>query len=341
MVEGVEVKVPSFFWPVTCFVMFLAGMNPLVKLRCINEVGEDGEELENCKTYYVSVYDQNYPEWSGESWQHADGKNWLQADGNLTMFKLTHGLVNCESNCTDCDDEDCAGWDYGNMKKLDYAYAHYLNKNLPSFLTQMCNCSDFCADNCTNGLIALPGNDHMNAQWIDMDCKKLEAERDTSDNGSSGKICGLVNLYRGAYILAMVTLILMILLQFTMLGLEYVNFDSFLDGKCRCLFCPYWVKKTLYIFWASVCLGAQLYIYLLVTGETNDKLNAYFEVINGNFEYDWDTRGHFLFIASIVISGVTIVTMVFFMPKVERQKKKSYRNDIHGISTESIEARKF
>jgi len=331
MVEGVEVKVPSFFWPVTCFIMFLAGMNPLVKLRCLPGDGEDGEG--SCETEYISQYDRNYSEWRNHTW--------MQADGNLTMFKLTHGLVNCENKCNDCDDEDCDGWDYGDMKLLDYAYQNYTNKSLPSFLTTMCNCADFCKDNCLNGLIALPGNDSINAQWIYMDCKKMEAEHDTSENGNSGKICGLVNLYRWAYILTFVTLVFMILLQFTMLGLEYVNFDSFLDGKCRCLFCPYWLKKTLYIFWACVCLGAQLYIYLLVYGTTDEKLDAYFEVINGNFYYDWDTRGNYLFLASIVVSGVTILTMVFFMPKVERQKKKSYRNDIHGISTESVLARKF
>jgi len=328
MVEGVEVKVPSFFWPVTCFLMFLAGMNPIVKLKCVPLEGED-----NCKTKYVSVYDvQNYSIWRNETW--------LQANGNLTMLKLTHGIVNCEDECNDCDEDDCDEWDYGNMRQLDDALRVY-NKSLPSFLTEMCNCADFCKDNCTNGLIALPGNNSMNAQWIDMDCKKLEAERNAAANGNSGKICGLVELYRMAYILSVVTLVLMVLLQVTMLGLEYVNFDSFLEGKCRCLFCPYRIKKSLYIFWACVCLGAQLYIYLLITGETNEKLDRYFEVINGNFEYDWDTRGNYLFLAAIVGSGVAIFTMFFFMSKVERQKKKSYRNDIHGISTESVLARKF
>jgi len=320
MVEGVEVKVPSFFWPVTCFVMFLSAMNPLVKLKCI---GDD-----NCKTDYVSVHDENYTEWHNETW--------MQADGNLTMFRLTHGLVNCEDKCRDCDEEDCEGWDYEDMKDLDYALQKYF-KSLPEFLTTMCACADFCED-CHNGLIKLPGNDSMNAQWIDMDCKALEAERNAPN---SGKICGLVDLYRGAYILTFLTLVLMVILQITMLGLEYVNFDSFLDGKCQCLFCPYWVKKTLYIFMACVCMGAQLYIYLLVIGETDEKLDAYFELYNGDFEYDWETRGNFLFVAAIVGSGVTIVTMCFFMPKVERQKKKSYRNDIHGISTESVLARKF
>jgi len=328
MVEGVEVKVPSFFWPVTCFFMFLAGLNPLVKLKCLP--GEDG--VNNCRSDYVSVHDgENYTIWRDDTSMP------LQADGNLTMFKLTHGLVNCENKCNDCDDPECEEWDYANMRKIDDALREE-NKFLPSFLTKMCNCADFCKNNCTNGLIALPGNEHMNAQWIEMDCKKLEAERDAEN---SGKVCGLVELYTGAYILSIVTLVMMVLLQVTMLGLEYVNFDSFLDGKCRCLFCPYWIKKTLYIFWACLCLGAQLYIYLLVTGKTDEKLDAYFEIINGNFGYDWNTRGNYLFVAAIVGSGVTILTMVFFMSKVERQKKKSYRNDIHGISTESVLARKF
>jgi len=324
MVEGVEVKVPSFFWPVTCFVMFLAGMNPLVKLKCTDDT--------TCRKDYVSELDgTNYTVWR-------DGNAWLQSDGNLTLFRLTHGYVNCEDQCNDCGDEDdCDGWSYALMKELDNALRNH-STALPDFLTQMCSCADFCEDKCQNGLIALPGNKSLDAQWTDMDCKDLEAKHNATE---SGQICGLVNLYRTANILFIVTLVLMILLQFTMLGLEYVNFDSFLDGRCRWLFCPYWVKKLLYIFLAQICLGAQVYIYLLVLQETNEKLDAYFDVINGTFDYDWDTRGHYLLVTAIVGSGVTIITMVFFMPKVERQKKKSYRNDIHGISTESVLARKF
>jgi len=335
MVEGVEVKVPSFFWPVTCFVMFLASMNPLVKLQCFGE---------NCKEDYVSELDgQNYTDWmsANNTWNSSDwddGSAWLQARGNLTMFRLTHGYVNCEDKCNDCGDEDdCYGWNYTAMIELDNALHRY-NSALPSFLTQMCNCADFCEDKCQNGLIALPGNKSMNAKWMDMDCKNLEEIHNATE---SGQICGLVNLYRRANILFILTLVLMILLQLTMLGLEYVNFDSFLDGKCRWLFCPYWVKKILYIFLAFICLGAQLFIYIMVREETDDKLKEYFKVIDGNFNYDWNTRGHYLFITAIVGSFVTLVTMVFFMPKVERQKKKSYRNDIHGISTESVLARKF
>jgi len=323
MVEGVEVKVPSFFWPVTCFVMFLAAMNPLVKLNC----------LKNCKENYVSEFDgEAYIKWRGDTW--------LQADGNLTMFKLTHGYVHCENSCNDCDEENCKFWNYEEMKKLDRAIKNRTNYNssLPEFLTTMCYCADFCEDKCKNGFIALPGNDSMDANWEDMDCKKLEADHNATD---SGKICGLVDLYRRAHILTIACLVMMIILQITMLGLEYVNFDSFLDGRCKCLFCPYWIKKTLYIFLACVCLGVQLYTFLPVKEKTDEKLDAYFDVINAEFEYDWHTRGYYLFIAAIVGSCVTIFTMVFLMPRVERQKKKSYRNDIHGISTESVLARKF
>merc|ERR1719268_327975 len=105
----------------------------------------------------------------------------------------------------------------------------------------------------------------MNAKWMDMDCKNLEEIHNATE---SGQICGLVNLYRTANILFIVTLVLMILLQFTMLGLEYVNFDSFLDGRCRWLFCPYWVKKLLYIFLAQICLGAQVVVLPLLGEET-------------------------------------------------------------------------
>jgi len=322
MVEGVEVKVPSFFWPATCFVMFLTSMNPLVKLECV----------ENCRTDYVSEFDgDNYTLWS-------NGTR-LQADGNLTIFTLTHGLVSCENKCEDCGEENCEDWSYEEMKSLDKALRNH-DSYLPSFLTTMCNCADFCGD-CDNGFIPLPGNNSMDANWIDMDCKKLEADHNAAENGDSGKICGLVELYKQACILTIFCLVLMVLLQCTMLGLEYVNFDSFLDGRFRCLFCPYWVKKTLYIFLACFCLGVQLWTYMLVFQETDEKLDAYFEVIKGDFRYDWDTRGNYLFITAIVGSCVTIVTMVLCMPRVERQKKKSYRNDIHGISTESVLARKF
>merc|ERR550534_844203 len=133
----------------------------------------------------------------------------------------------------------------------------------------------------------------------------------------------------------------MLLLQLVMLGLEYVNFDSFLDGRCRCLFLPYRVKKSLYIFLALICLAMQLFTFVKIKQETEDKLHDYFEVINGEFHYNWNTRGYYLFITAIAGSGVTILTMVFKMPQVQRQKKKSYRNDIHGISTESVLARKF
>merc|ERR550534_1406073 len=258
------------------------------------------------------------------------------------MFKLTHGYVNCENSCNDCEEEYCEFWNYEEMKELDWTLKNRTNYNsfLPGFLTTMCYCADFC-ENCFGGFIALPGNDHMDANWRDMDCEKLEADHNATENGNRGKICGLVNLYRRANILTTACLVMMLLLQFTMLGLEYVNFDSFLDGRCRCLFCPYWVKKTLYIFLACLCFSVQLYTFLLVKDKTDEKLDAYFDVINGNFEYDWYTTGYYLFITAIVGSCVTIVTMVFLMPRVERQKKKSYRNDIHGISTESVLARKF
>jgi len=322
MVEGVEVKVPSFFWLVTWFLMFLAAMNPLVKLDC---------DL-NCKKKYVSKFD-------GEDYRNWLNGTWLQSDGNLTMFTLTHGLVNCENNCSDCEEKQCTDWSYEQMKKLD-KNLHEHNVALPGFLTSMCHCADFCKDS-KNGFIKLPGNNSIDANWIDMDCKKMEADHNATENDKSGNICGLVDLYQQATILTIGCLVMMIFLQCTMLGLEYVNFDSFLDGRCRFLFCPYWFKKTLYIFLACLCLFVQVYTFSLVKGKTDENLEAYFKVINGEFKYNWDTRGHYLFIGAIVGSCLTIFTMVFFMHRVERQKKKSYRNDIHGISTESVLARKF
>jgi len=328
MVEGVEVKVPSFTWVVTCFVMFLAAMNPLVELRC----KENYEE--NCKTDYVSKFDkEKYANWSNVTW--------MQADGNLTMLKLTHGFVSCENKCDDCDEETCANWSYEEMKQLDDNLRNHTAEGLPRFLRNMCYCADYCDGNCENGFIELPGNKSMDANWIDMDCKTLEADHNAAQNGNSGKICGLVNLYRRACILTIACIVMMILLQITMLGLEYVNFDSFLDGRCRCLFCPYWMKKTLYIFLACFCLSVQVYTFLLVTEKTDENLKAYFEVMNGEFKYDWNTRGYFLFLIAIGGSCLTIFTMVFFMHRVERQKKKSYRDDIHGIPTQSVLSRKF
>jgi len=321
MVDGVEVKVTSFFWPVTWFVMFLAIMNPLVKLEC---------QEDHCRTSYVSEYDgDNYTDW------YADG-TWLQATGNLTIQKLIHGWVNCETECGDCEESDCSKWDYAGMKQLDQVLQNH-GTSLPSFITTMCYCDDFCEGKCENGLIALPGNNTMNSKWRNMDCKAKE----NFFNAESGKICNLVELYQQVYIITIACLVFMLLLQLTMLALEYVNFESFLDGRCKCLFCPFWVKKSLYISLACVCLAAQLYTFLIVNRDTAERLDDYFEVIQGNFKYNWKTRGYYLFIAAIAGSCVTIFTMIFFMPKVERQKKKSYRNDIHGISTESVLARKF
>lgn len=320
MVEGVEVKIPSFFWPITIFFMFLALMNPLVVLEC---------EGEHCRTFYVSEYDgDNYTDWV------ANG-TWLQATGNLTFWKLTHGLVNCENKCDDCAEDDCVDWDYGDMKELDNALQSH-GASLPDFLTTMCYCADYCEGNCENGLIALPGNNTANSKWINMDCNAMEASVDAV----SGKICGLVDLYTWAHIVTIVCLVFMAFLQLVMLGLEYVNFDSFLDGRCRCLFCPYRVKKSLYIVLACICLTAQVFTFFIVNRDTEDKLNDYFEVIDGSFTYNWNTRGYYLYLVAIILSGVTILTMVF-MKEVQRQKKKSYRNDIHGISTESVLARKF
>jgi len=321
MVDGVEVKVTSFFWPITWFVMFLALMNPLVVLECVGD---------HCRHNYVSEYDgDNYTTWYGNGM-------WLQATGNLTIQKLTHGFVNCESECNDCEESDCKNWNYTGMKQLDKALQKH-DTSLPSFLTTMCYCDDFCEGNCENGLIALPGDNTVNSKWLKMDCKATEKSFDAKN----GEICGLVDLYQWVYIVTIACLVFMVLLQLTMLALEYVNFESFLDGRCKCLFCPFWVKKSLYIFLACVCLAAQLYTFITVYTDTENKLDAYFEIIDGEFRYDWNTRGFYLFITAIAGSCVTIFTMIFFMPKVERQKKKSYRNDIHGISTESVLARKF
>jgi len=321
MVEGVEVKVPSFFWPITCFFMFLASLNPLVILECQDE--------EYCTKIYVSQYDgENYTNWRGNG-------TWLQATGNLTIDRLTHGWVDCSVKCEDCDEDECASWNYTGMRELDNALQTY-GKALPTFLTSMCICEDYCEDSCVNGRIALPGDYTMNSKWTDMDCHAIEDKFDAEE----GKICGLVKLYTMVYIIIMCCIAFMVLLLVTMLGLEYVNFDSFLDGRCRCLFCPFWVKKLLYISMALVCLAMQIYTYCIVRSNTKAKLDDYFEVIQGDFAYSWNTKGLYLFITAIAGSSVTILTM-FMMPKVERQKKKSYKNDIHGISTESILSRKF
>jgi len=336
MVEGVEVKVPSFIWVVTCFVMFLAAMNPLVELKCKN-----GAE-KNCKNAYVSKFDV-------VKWNNWTGVTYMQADGNLTMLKLTHGFVSCNNSCDDCDENQCLDWSYEEMKKLDDKLREKKDEvggdldGLPDFLKNMCHCADYChgKGNCENGFIKLPGNNSMDSNWIDMDCKTLEADHNATENGNSGKICGLVELYTQACILTIACIVMMILLQITMLGLEYVNFDSFLDGRCRCLFRPYRFKKALYMILACLCLFVQVYTFILVKTKTDKNLEAYFEVMKGEFEYNWNTRGYFLFIIAIGGSCLTILTMVFFMHPVERQKKKSYRNDIHGISTESVLARKF
>jgi len=294
-------------------------MNPLVKLDCHGH---------HCKTDYISESDgYNHTAWVNNTW--------LQANGNLTLEKLTHGLVNCETECADCDEAEKVGWNYTYMKLLDRKL-NESGKALPTFLTTLFQCQDFCKDGCENGLIALPGNNTMNKKWTDMKCRTMETEFD-----ARGKICPLVELYTWAYYVTIVCLAFMVLLQFTMLGLEYVNFDSFLDGRFRCLFCPYWVKKSLYITMAFICLLAQLYTFWKIYTDTDDRLDDYFSVIDGNFKYDWETRGFILFIIAIVGSLVTIITMFCFMTPVERQKKKSYRNDIHGISTESVLARKF
>jgi len=336
MVEGVEVKVPSFIWVVTCFVMFLAAMNPLVELKCNNS------SKANCKNEYVSKFDEEkYKNWTNVTY--------MQADGNLTMLKLTHGFVSCNNKCNDCDEEQCVDWSYEEMTKLDDNLRNHSNETqgddegLPDFLRNMCQCADYChgKGNCENGFIKLPGSNSMDSNWIDMDCKTLEADHNATENGNSGKICGLVELYTQACILTIACIVMMILLQITMLGLEYVNFDSFLDGRFRCLFRPYWFKKGLYMILAFLCLSVQLYTFFLVTTETDKNLEAYFEVMKGEFKYNWMTRGYFLFIIAIGGSCLTILTMFFCMHRVERQKKKSYRNDIHGISTESVLARKF
>jgi len=338
MIEGVEVKVPLFFWFFTVFVMFLAIVNPLVELECLSK----------CKKKYVSKYDREaYANWTDTN---------MQAKGNLTLEKLTHGWVNCEAECHDCDDKkECKNWDYEYMKLFDRNLTYWTNssnwpnptswselphlptKSLPTFLTQLCNCSDFCED-CKDGLIPLPNTTTVNKQWIDMKCTKME--KALGVNGK-GKVCPLVNLYKEAYIVIITCLVFMAVLELTMLGLEYVNFDSFLDGRCRFLFLPYWVKKTFYIGLACLCLILQLYTYITVRTKTDKRLEAYFEAIDADFNFNWGTRGRILFIMAIVSSCLTIFTMLCFMPRVERQKKKSYRNDIHGISTESVLTRKF
>jgi len=321
MVEGVEVKIPSFFWPITIFFLFLASLNPLVSLKC-------QEDDYHCTSFYESEYGDNYTEWRGND-------TWLQADGNLTIDKLTHGWVDCSIKCEDCDEDECADWNYTDMKLLDNALQNH-NKSLPSFLTSMCICEDYCEESCFDGRIALPGDYTTNSKWTDMDCHAIEDKFDDEE----GKICGLVELYTMVYIIISCCIAFMVLLFVTMLGLEYVNFDSFLDGRCRCLFLPFWVKKVIYISLACICLAAQVSTYIIVRLNTKDKLDAYFEVIEGEFTYSWNTNGNYLFIAAIAGSSVTILTM-FMMPKVERQKKKSYKNDIHGISTESVLARQF
>jgi len=337
MVDGVEVKVPLFLWLFTVFVMFLALMNPLVKLEC---------QGDKCKKKYVSKFDgKNYTDWYDTD---------MQATGNLTLEKLTYGYVNCENKCDDCNDtkKECKGWEYDGMKYFDSNLTNWSNhimetenitlvSKLPSFLTTLCVCSDFCVD-CNDGLIALPDAQTNNAKWVDMECKKMEAElNQTGSPTASGNICGLVNLYKKAYIVIITCLVFMGLLQLTMLGLEYINFDSFLDGRCSFLFCPYLYKKLLYISLACICLSLQLYTFITVRTETDEKLDAYSTAIKANFKYNWDTRGLYMFGIAIGGSCLTIFTMVFFMKKVERQKKKSYRHDVHGISTTSVLNRKF
>lgn len=351
MVDGVEVKTPSFFWPLTCFIFFLALKNPFIKLECVGD---------HCRTNYESQY-------NGEAYTNWSNVTWMQSDGNLTVEMLKHGYVDVGVECGDCDAERCEDWNYPEMKELDDKLIEVDLGGLPDFVYYECYCQDFCTERDENNFISLPsaadlcsaraplfpggevpgcGADddpvpsvpnHIEQMWISMDCAQMEADH----NAAEGSICNLVDLFKFAYGVSVGTLILMCILQALMIYLEYVNFNSFMDGKCRCLFCPFIVKKLIFIAFAVLCFCMQGFVFMTLRSGVEDALNDYFDAVNGEFEYNWRARGYFLWWATLIGSGTTILSMIFLMPKIERQKKKSYRNDIHGISAESLEARKF
>jgi len=328
MVQGLNLYCSMILLPFTIFVFAATMINPIVKLECLEGHGFV------CKDRRLSKFDDNYDEW-----RYPDGNNMtrLQADGNLTLTRFSHGFVPCYSDqCKDCTGKkECADYNYTQYESLLADIEEYnANKTaeygvnitddelieLPGWMVPDCACLEFCGDCDEQHLIKLPGNmGHVQGLWAFLDCQEITREWMLPNEEP---VCDLFNNFFKVVTAGAMALLGIGVTFMWMCFLEYVNFHLFCSGNCKCLFISPWKKKIMFVVMLTGPLFLLIWLLMNLYQETDRKLNAYFDAVGVAYKYNWNTRGYIMWwicignvclsILAILVAGKTerhLVTM--------------------------------
>jgi len=317
MVLGLNIKYSVMLIPVTMFFYLTAIMNPVIILRC------DGP---HCRKKMRSIYDdfeddekfEDYEEWR-------NGTANLQANGNVTLLSFKHGYVICDSNCNDCKGKDDASEACENYNDTKYELLledlrdlaeedDRIDDHLPEFMNKNCSCRDWCANCDDTNLVALPGPDdglprHVNDYWNELqkNCKTWQIDFGAEDN----EMCNLFDRFYRTMALTLVGFCWLLAVLFLMMFMEYTNFHIFYNGKCKFCFRTPRFKKILFTVLLIAPVSFMLIVGLeLKSGDTEELLNNYFELVGAKYQYDWDTRGVIMFWISMGLAITSILSMI-------------------------------
>jgi len=320
MVDGLDIKHSVMLIPLTMFFYLTAMLNPVILLKCKGP---------NCRVRMHSIFDDfngtsdgfsNYSEWR-------NGRANLQSDGNVTLIKFNHGYVRCDSNCDDCEgrkdaDKKCKDYDdtsyqllVGTSKNLTHFF-NDTNYSIPDFLIPECDCKDWCSG-CDPDFVALPVDEddglhrHAFNYWNKLlkNCEEWELEYGIRSDG--GEMCDLFNAFSLTMALTVIGFIWLGAVLTLMMFMEYTNFHIFYGGKCKFCFRTPLFKKILFTVLLTAPVSFMMWTMVqLRYGDTELYLDKYFDLIEAEFNYDWDTRGIKMFWVSIGLAILSIIVMM-------------------------------
>jgi len=305
MVKGLEIKYSVCLIPVTMLCWLTASLNPIIKLECIGPY---------CRSKMHSKFDtfinDNYN--SYDEWRISNTTN-LQSDGTVTLLKLTHGFVECETNCDDCEGKKNAikGKENYKVKCEKYNDPEYkdllvtleklrnlstegnvppglasYNWTLPSWLKLDCQCKDWCTTCDDHNMVSLPGVQYGNNTnhtiqnfWFRLEAKYCKTGKNNDTT------CKLFSSFSKIMILTVIGFVWLGAVLVFMMFVEYINFHIFWDGKFKFCFCTARFKKLLFTVLLIVPFSFMLYIAteLLWLRKMDALLNDYFENIGATF----------------------------------------------------------
>jgi len=301
--------------PVTMFFYITAMLNPIIKLKCVD----------NCRVQMRTEYDDDFGPWDDYAhWRGGDNVT-LQSNGNVTLMRFNHGYVKCDTSCDDCEgkenvSETCT--DYNDtefqqllqkLEDLRETYKDSRNYTLPYWLNPNCSCKVWCSKCDDQDYVALPGDGkprQMQNYWNELGkhCREWEQQLNST---KGGEMCKLFDTFQMTMALTVCGILMLGLVLMLMMFMEYTNFHIFYGGRCKFCFISVRAKKVLFTVLLTVPVTFMLVVGVtLVYGNTDEMLNNYFTLIGANFELDWNTNGVYMFWISMALGILSILVMM-------------------------------